>query len=347
MPLDNTQPVSNEAEYANFIPAGVRRAAERANQLSLQLAAAGQQPEPEPQPELTSTTVVEPATTVVEPAPVVTQPAPAPTIDWQQRYLTLQGKYNQEVPTLRGDVQRLTGQLEQLQASLAEMRTPPPAPATTVVPDADVDTYGSELVTAARRWARAEVAGELDELKREMGEIRSTTKTVQQDTAATKKQTVFQNTLSGLDADPTIGTQWRVVNDNPEFIAWLEQADPFTGTQRMALLRDAFGRGDVVRTGAFFKAYINEHTARQVPAVAQPTPQTETGRPTLGDFATPGRASGQAPGGAPADKRIWTQPAIAAFYRDLTKGAYRDKVAEAAKLEADIIAAAAEGRILK
>lgn len=352
MPLDNTNtPASNAEQYANFMPQAVRRAAERANELVQSLVA---DPAQGNLPLEQTGTVVEtpPAATVVETPPATPPVQPAPTVDWEQRYRTLQGKYDHEVPTLRGDVIRLTSQLDALQSTLNTLQTPrevtppPAAPAAPTVPHEDVETYGEDLVTAARRWARAEVAGELDELKRQFGELKQTTTTVQQETAQTRAQTQMQTMLAGLDGDPVIGGQWRAINVAPEFMTWLDQVDPFTGQQRMALLRDAFGRGDVVRTAAFFKAYLNEHTAPRTSEGGQPIPQPGAGQqPTLETFATPGRGSGPAPGGAPADKRIWTQRDITAFYRDRTRGAYRDREAEAARLEQDIIDAAAEGRI--
>lgn len=334
---DRTQPAANEAEYANFMPAGVRRQAERANQMAGEYAASITEPTAEPVVE----PVVEPATTVVEP---VTPPA-APVVDWEQRYRTLQGKYDREVPTLRNDLNTLRSQLETVQARQPE----PAAPAETakpVVPAADVETFGEDLIAGARRWARAEVATELDEMRAQLATVTKTTDTIKQDSAQAQAQSRHLHTMAQLDADPVVGKNWRAINDDNNFIAWCDQVDPFTGQQRIGLLRDAFGRGEVTRTAAFFKAYVQEHTATQPAPVQQPTPET-TGRPNLADFASPGRGTAPAPGGAPTDKRLWTQTEIAAFYREKTKphGAYKDRAADAARVEADIIAAASEGRI--
>lgn len=342
MQLDNATPAANAEEYANFIPAGVRRAAERANALAAEYVAANAEPPVEPTPEPAPTP--EPTNTTV----VTDPPAPPaePVVDWQQRYRTLQGKYDREVPALRGDVNTLRSQVETLTAQLEAAKTVTPPPAPSKVPDADVETYGEDLVTATRRWARAEVAGELEALRAQLAEVKQTTTTVQQETAQTRATTQLQTMLTQLDAHPEIGKTWRQVNDDPAFMTWLEQVDPFTGGPRMGLLRDAFGRSDVHRTAAFFKAYAQEHTALQPPpAVEPPTPQPGTGRPTLETFASPGRGTGQAPSGAPADKRIWTQASIAAFYRDRTHGKYQDRQAESVRLEQDLISAAAEGRI--
>lgn len=337
MPLDNTQqPASNEAEYANFIPHGVRRAAERAAAMQAEYVAGPPADPAEP--------VVEPVvdTTVVE--PVVVQQTPPP-IDWEQRYRTLQGKYDREVPALRGDVATMRSQLETLSAQLTA-KPAPAAPEPVTIPDADKEVYGEDLVTATRRWARAEVAGELETLKSQLAEVKQATTTVQQDNAQSRAQQLHQNTMNGLDAHPEIGRTWRTVNVDDNFISWLQQDDPFTGGPRMKLLSDAFGRGDVNRTAAFFKAFVAESTPhQQASAGGQPTPQPGTDRPTLQTFASPGRATGPAPGGAQPDKRFWTPPEITAFYRAKSRGDYRDDPAKAASLEQDLVAAAAEGRI--
>lgn len=337
MPLDNTKPAPNEAEYANFVPAGVRRAAERANAAAAEYAAsmnpepAGEAVQPDPVAEPVATTVVEPVA-----APTT------PVVDWEQRYRTLQGKYDREVPSLRNDISGLRSQIETLTAKLDAKPIAQIVPVT--IPDDDVETFGDPLIAAARRWARAEISGELEELRGQLASVVSTATTVQQQSAQAQAEARHQSTMAQLDAHPEIGRTWRTINDDQAFIAWLNDVDPFTGGPRMALLHDAFGRGDASRTAKFFQAYIQEHTATQVPAV---TPSIPAGadRPTLETFASPGRATGPAPSGAQPDKRIWTPVQITAFYRDKQKGAFRDREAEAQRIEKDIFDATAEGRI--
>lgn len=351
MPLDNAQ------EYANVIPEAVRRQAARAEEIARSIGAAPQPegegapaaPEGTPAAEQVTEPVIADGGTIVAPAapPAPATPAApaAPTVDWEQRYRTLQGKYDSEIP-------RLTGQVESLQQIISGMQErrpePTPAPAappaqentTVVVPQEDVETYGEELVSASRRWARAEVAKEIADLRNEITQLRG----AQQQTA---QMTTQEHVLNALDNDPSLTGKWRQVNEDPQFIAWLNQVDPFTGQQRKVLLRDAFSRGDVNRTGAFFKAYLAEHTAvTQDPPPAPPIPpEPGAGRPSLEDLAAPGRASGPAPAGAPAEKRIWSNQDISAFYRDVRRGVYEGREAEKLRLEQDIFAATTEGRI--
>jgi hypothetical protein len=141
---------------------------------------------------------------------------------------------------------------------------------------------------------------------------------------------------------------WEVINVDPGFLTWLSQVDPFSGRSRKEMLTDAYGSGDAIRTTAFFQAYKNEHTAvRPTPGI----PPIQTGaspadRLPLADLAVPGRGTTATPPapGAP-DRRIWTANEITQFYRQNREGRWQGREAEAARIEADIIAAGREGRV--
>lgn len=347
MPFDDTETTPNPApDYTPSLPAAVKRQVAQAEEMSRQLTAEIRPP-PDPPP--------------APPAPAVTQgeqpatPAPLaqpPAENWEHRYRTLQGKYDAEIPTMRGQVEAL----QRLIASLQQAQVAPPAPApapattTTVVPPEDVEAYGEELINASRRWAAAEFTPLIEHLRREVAELKTgVTQRVQQVETRSAHQTV----MDALDADPQLGNTWRAVNDDPAFIAWLNQADLISGQPRVRLLADAYNSGNAVRTAAFFRAYVAEQTALNPPSPPTHTPPAPptvapagTGRPTLEDLAAPGRAAGAAaPAGAPPERRVWTHAAITAFYRDLTNGVYRSRPVEARRLEEDILAAAREGRL--
>ncbi len=345
MPLD-----SNEAEYANFIPEPIRRASQRAEEAARAIGMANVPPAGDEAPPPAAPPVVAQAP-AAEPPPA--PPAPAAE-DWEQKYRTLQGKYDAEVPSLRHQVNTMQGQVEGLQRLVAAVNAPPaaapaptpdtrPASTTVVVPDEDVETYGQDLITATQRWMEAKFGSVIQDLQRQITALSSGHQ-------QHERRSTQQSVLTALDADPQIGQKWRAINDDPAFLAWLDEVDPFSGEQRKKLLHDAYTRGDVKRTGEFFKRYVAEHTAVSDPPPA-PAPHTPppdeggTGRPTLADLAVPGRASGPAPVGAPTEKRVWTRDEITAFYRQRQRGAFAGREAEANRLEADIIAATTEGRI--
>src|SRR3954464_12344054 len=112
-------PDDQSAAYTPHIPEAVRRAAELADQLSRDATqaareASGDNPEGSNQDDAATTVVDRPdgrdSGTQQGTLPLGDNPQPAqePVRDeWEQRYHTLQGKYNTEVPELRGELRSL------------------------------------------------------------------------------------------------------------------------------------------------------------------------------------------------------------------------------------------------
>ena len=69
-----------------------------------------------------------------------------------------------------------------------------------------------------------------------------------------------------------------------------------------------------------------------------------SGKPSLQDFAAPGRAR-SAPQHLPPDKPVYTTAWIAKFTADKRTGKYRGREADAEAIEQDIYQAQHEGRI--
>lgn len=350
--------MSAQLDFSPFLPDSVRRAGKLADDLMREQQEKqnpplieGQVEEPGSQPGITETAANQDEPQLDLQAPQI-QDAPGQDDGWRQRYLSLQGKYNSEVPTLTGQLRVLEGQVGQLQNLLAQVRQPPPqsyqpAPARAApreVPKEDVEAYGEDLVTAARRWARAEIEPEISNLRQEITQLSSRS----QQTATTLAQRTVEQTL---DAEVP---GWAATNNDTKFLAWLGQPDPFSGRQRHDMLTEAYSSGDGRRTAAFFRAFqteqttINQQPSRNplhtgAPAVA-PYGGGSTDRVSLEDLAAPGRGNMAGGSGAP-ERRIWSSDQIAAFYRDKQRGKYSGREVEAARLEADFFAAQNEGRI--
>ena len=247
----------------------------------------------------------------------------------------------------------LEGLMVQLRQTPAPAAAPaaPPADTSTEVPDTDIAEYGAELVAASRRWAGAQLGPEIAQLRAQVARLEATGQQVQQVTA--------QSQVTGY-LDRTVD-RWQAIDNDPAFFSWLAQTDPFTGTVRHAMLKQAYAAGDGPRTAAFFQAFlvdraattppITEHTvapaAGQTPQTPQPAPTTRdagAGSVSLDSLTAPGRGR-PASSGAPADKKIWSQADIQAFYSDGAKGRFAGREAEKNALEADIFAAGREGRL--
>jgi hypothetical protein len=275
---------------------------------------------------------------------VVEQTAPPPEKDlYEERYKVLQGKYNSEVPRLNRQVNELTSQLSQLQATIAELQAAQPLEQSPerLITQEEIDEFGPDLVDLIGRKAKELYEPTIKSLKSEVsklqGQLGGVTQTVQ--------MTARDRLLAKLDAEVE---DWQTVNRNQEFLDWLDNVDPYSGETRGKMLTEAYEQNDAARVVTFFKGFLAEHAAVRPTesTVDSPAPAGRTPSVSLEGQIAPGRrkhATGMT--GAQREKRIWSQPEIAAFYHDVQKGRYRKTEDMKREIERDIISAAAEGRI--
>lgn len=277
-----------------------------------------------------------------EPAP---QPASPP--DWEQRFNTLQGKYNSEVRDLQAEL-RVMRELQNYDRNRPVEQIPPPTtyqtyqpPPAEPIPPEDVESFGQDLITATQRWAAAQYQPVINQLEQRLRQVEQGNQNLNMLSVTERCERELDNIL---------GSGWRQVNREPDFLGWLAQIDPFSNRTRQSMINEAYGAGDANRTAYFFQAYQREHTA-VTPAPTGTLQARQGGSPPaasqpLLELVAPGRtqtAPLQAPG-APT-KRMWTRDEIAAFYRSKQRGAFRGREAQADQLEADFISGNAEGRI--
>lgn len=319
------------------LPKAVAQAAQDADQMIGELGAGG-------------TPLVDPDTGVpiaaaTEPRQTPT-PAPAPVNheNFEQKFRSLQGKYDAEMPVLRGQVQtyeRINQNLSAQVAQLAEQvsnfsRQPAPVavPATAAVTDKDVEQYGSELIELIKRVSGADAQAVAAHLK---GEINSLANAVSRDVVSVKQNLQQTDRVLYEQRLDAAVPNWRQINVDPGWLAWLNEYDPILGSARQAALTDAYNKYDDARTVAFLNTYLA--ATRSQPAVT--TPRDELARQVAPRTATASVPSNDQPNTA----RIWTQQEIGNFYRDLLQGKYKHSVAEADRIKKEIDDAVASGRV--
>lgn len=294
--------------------------------------------------------LIQPPGTPKAPTP---PPAPAPAVaapedngqTWEQRYNSLRGRLDATNKT-NG---QLVSRLEEMERMIALMsssgQTPtgeapaPTPPARLVTPEEEAD-FGADLTSFVGKRSRDELAPELSALQARLnaleGRVEGTSKVVQQD--------LQQQMFGRLTADVP---NWRDINRWQEFHDWLAVPDPFSGQVRHKMLKDAYDRHETNRVLSFFKGFLAEAPGLpQNPSGQEPgAPQNNgSGRPSLEDFAAPGRArSGPEP--LTPDKPVYTHADIAKFYHDKLQGKYKGREADVDLIERDIFAAQSEGRI--
>jgi hypothetical protein len=334
------------------LPKAVQREVDAANKIADEMKAA-QQPNPEDRPpEATAPEAKPPAAPTKDIAP------PSDDSGWEHRYKVLQGKYNAEVPRLQADnrdlLARLSG-LENMLASLNAQQRPaadqgaPSQPAGEkyrYVKDEERHEFGEDLYDFIKRAAREAVEPVVDQRFQEVSSKLGKTEKTVNSVASSVVQSARDKLHATLDDQVP---QWSQLNTDDGFIAWLDQDDPYSGVRRGTLLTQAYNANNAPRVVAIFKGFLNEHAAVSAPGTPAPSNASQaTGGPqvNLDTLVAPGAPSAGA-AGAPneANKRIWTHADIAAFYRDVQLGKFRNNLPRQRELEHDIFAAQRENRI--
>ena len=269
----------------------------------------------------------------VEPTPAATAPAPAPQPDnWEHKYRSLQGRYNSDVPQLQKQVKTLEAQLQDAIARLNEVAKPAaPADSKPTVDPHDVENFGEDLVGMVQRVAERMFGGvakdmqtQAAQLSERMARLEEALKGTSQSVAVTQEQAFF-------DRLAKLVPEWESVNVNDAFLAWLLEVDPVYGEPRQTALEAAQRRLDAERAANVFKAFM----ATQTPPTKPTTVQKQV---------SPKGAASPAPT-ATDSRQFITEKQISDFYNDLSKGLYRGRPEEVARIEAQINAAIAEGRV--
>lgn len=328
------------------LPEAIQRQVDAADEIEKQLAqgqatppseTANQQPETPPQP-------AEPqqAEPQVAPATATQEPPAVSEETWERRYHTLQTKYNAEVPRLHEQTRHLQGALTQMQDQLkaleAKLTEKPaqPEPAKPSVTDKDVAAFGPELIDLQRRVAaevmeavRQEQATELSKRDTYIAQLEAKLGMV-----STKQAVSDQDRFYGALA--TAVPAWETINTSEHFLRWLGEVDPVYGATRDEALQAAYQRLDSTRVIAIFQAY---EKAFATPPQQQSAPNSE-----LQQLQQPTRQRTPANQEVPAgQKRVWFQHEITKFYDDWRRGEIKPE--DAVRIEAEIDAAVAEGRV--
>lgn len=186
------------------------------------------------------------------------------------------------------------------------------------ISEKDRQEYGEEFIDLVKRGAQEATATELAQLKQ-------ATVAVQQELRKVKVAEMKKAMDARLPG-------WRQQNDDPGFLAWLEQRDVYSGQTRNALLQHAWNSGDASRVANIFEGYRRE-------AQAQPRPDPYPGY---------GRQQQGSPG------TLWplgtrgpiTTKQIDNFHRMVVEGRFAHNPQEKQQRDAEIVQAAREGRVV-
>ena len=260
---------------------------------------------------------------------------------WEQKYKTLQGMYNKEVPRLSSENRELGSRVSQLESLLGDLKkqeTPvQEAPVEKLITEDDVKEYG-DSIDVMRRAAKEEVAGQLGrvaQLEKEIAELKGVVPQVQQ----VKQQQKTTSEKQFWDVLNREVPNWNEINSNPDFQSWLLEVDPLTGISRQTYLEDAQRKQDAGRVINFFNTFAKvsgvDNSARDKSATQSAELQKQVA-PKRGRAGQP----------VNNDAKTYSPKDIEKFFTDVRKGKYKGREDERARMERDIFAAQQEGRIV-
>lgn len=251
---------------------------------------------------------------------------------WEARYKTLQGLFNQQVPELQRQVKDLTTRYQEAVAHLEKAAKPQEqVQQKPQVDPKDIDNFGADLVEMVQRVTASTLGGVVAKVDGLMNGVQQRLAVLErelQGTSQTLAHTAQESFMNQLDkAVP----DWRKVNEDQRFLAWLGEVDPVLGDTRQAALSLAEKSLDAGRVVGIFRAFLNT-----LPPVAQAKSKLEK-------QVTPSSTASAAP--QSTEKPVLTQKQVSEFYKDVALGRYRGRESEQAKFEAVINLAMQENRI--
>lgn len=271
--------------------------------------------------------------------------APSAGDDFEQRFKSLQGRFEKERKEKR-DLQERISSLENMISTMQAARPPQPVEDDDIEPlvtKEERDEFGEDLMEVIGKRAREVVAKELSELRRENQQLKDQISGIVTVQAKTTQQSLYQKLTAEVP-------DWRDINRDQAFLEWLDNNDPYAGRSRREMLQEAFSRQDANRVVNFFKGYKTEvvgtpPNAQNGSVTAPPAQPGSEGRPTLEQFAAPGKARSAPQDDLSAAKPIYTPADIAKFMAEKIAGKWKGREAEADRIERDIFQAQNEGRI--
>lgn len=261
-------------------------------------------------------------------------PPPAPDSVWEQKYKTLQGLFNKEVPGLQQQVRQLTeqGQLTARQLeTLLQTKAAPPEPKAPEVDPRDVESFGSDLVAMVQRVTQRSMGGAVEKLDVIVQALNQRFDQLEQVTQGTSQAVAVSAEEAFFGKLSKVMPGWETTNASDGFLAWLATEDPVYGASRQSALDAAQRSLNADRAAAVFKAY--EST---LPSAPKTNPLDRQVSPS--SVATPEPT-------AAADGPMLTQKQIIDFYADVSRGRYRGRDAEQSRTEQIINQAIAAGRV--
>jgi len=291
---------------------------------------AGVSAEGTPGPDTPSTAAQPPEEPILSDPPTEVAAPPQDNV-WEQKYRTLEGKYQAEVPRLHTANREMQRQIDELNARTA-LKVETPAEER-LVTEKDVTDYGEDLLDVQRRVAREVMAPLKAELAQRDTKIAQLEAEVHKATGDVSSVT-FESRLT--KAVPIFDQ----LNVDPKWIAWLDERDPYTGEPRRSYAEFVYNNGDVAKLKNVVDFYLKSTSTEAPPPDSRQQRQAELERQI-----TPTRTTSTAQITTPASTRIFTEAQASKLFDDVRRMNIAGNYDDAAKLEAELSDAYMQGRV--
>lgn len=242
---------------------------------------------------------------------------------WEQRYKTLKGMYDKEVPKLHADLKELKKELDKSNKALETLKT---AQEKRLVTDEDVENFGEDMVDFQRRVAQevsAKYEAQIEMLQSELQDLKGETK-------RQVAETTFSSELHRLVPD------FDEINADPKWIAWLDAEDPILRAPRRTVAQSAFESGDAEGVAYYVKMFREQNNVEPPKGDA---PKKELERQIQPNRTASTKLTSTA-------NKTYTNADITAMFKKAALLSSAGKIDAAKKLEAEIDSAYAQGRVV-
>ena len=272
--------------------------------------------------------------------PVLEEAAPADDIQeevtdtFKQKYSTLKGKYDAEVPRLHQQVRELTEQMNAIRKdaeAAKKVEAEKPKEKVSYVTDADREEYGDDLIDFQRRVAK-EVSQENEERFEQQARVIEELREQVSNTGSQVGEVGFTQKLNVLVPG------FDQLDNDERWVAWLNEVDPMTRGPRRDQAQAAFNSGDAEAVAHYVSLFRGS---------VEPIANGKSDRQTeLEKQVAPNRsASSTATRSVGKDAKVYSANELTKSWNKIrtlnTDGKYDD----AAKLEAELTLAYMEGRV--
>lgn len=316
------------------IPKQVEQQMKEIEELERSLTAQSEGIEAQHEPQADSQPVQEQPTEPVAQEPVA-EAKPVET-DWEQKYKSLQGHFNAEVPKLHQQNKELAGQVQAMQQQLAELHKPKPQEPVEdrLVSEKDEEQFGADLIDVQRRVAKEVMREMVNPLKVELAQRDAKIAQLEASLGKTSGDVTAMSFEQQLERAIPDFTR---INEDPKWVAWLDEIDPYTQEPRRSYAEWVYNQGDIAKLRKivdFFKG----STGQQLQDQQRQQRQTELQRQVA-----PSRTATAST--VPQGERFYTEAEISRLWNRVRELAIAGQNDEAAKLDRELSLAEVQGRV--